>query len=144
VKAKRLRDAGKITEGAEVEIAWLAGTNDARSDEDVGGRSTTPSPVYDVTDDDGHAEKVDTGPQAAAVTDQPIPSGDGRRLRFVTKLDWDKAKPRLAPEPHDNRRAATMRHAAMADYAGKHELARFKCGMREGEWAKTGRGKHGP
>jgi hypothetical protein len=60
MKAKLLRKAGRITEGTEVEIASLAGTNDARSDKDVGGRSTTPAPVYDVTDDDGHAEKVDT------------------------------------------------------------------------------------
>jgi len=30
------------------------------SDEDVGGRSTTVAPVYEVTDDEGHAEKVDT------------------------------------------------------------------------------------
>ena len=60
MKAKLLRKAGKITEGAEVEIASLAGTNDARSDEDVGGRSNTVAPVYDVTDDEGHAEKVDT------------------------------------------------------------------------------------
>jgi hypothetical protein len=60
MKAKLLSKAGKINKGAEVEIASLAGTNDARSDEDVGGRSTTPAPVYDVTDDDGHAEKVDT------------------------------------------------------------------------------------
>jgi hypothetical protein len=60
MKAKLLRKTGKITKGTEVEIASLAGTNDARSDEDVGGRSTTPGPVYDVTDDKGHAEKVDT------------------------------------------------------------------------------------
>jgi len=60
MKARLLRRAGKITEGTEVEIASLAGTNDARSDEDVGGRSTTPAPVYEVTDDEGHAEKVDT------------------------------------------------------------------------------------
>jgi len=26
----------------------------------VGGRSTTVAPVYEVTDDEGHAEKVDT------------------------------------------------------------------------------------
>jgi hypothetical protein len=26
-----------------------------------GGRSTTLAPVYEVTDDEGHAEKVDTG-----------------------------------------------------------------------------------
>ena len=60
MKAKLLRKAGKITEGTEVEIASLAGRNDARSDEDVGGRSTTPAPVYAVTDDEGHAEKVVT------------------------------------------------------------------------------------
>jgi hypothetical protein len=60
MKAKLLRKAGEITEGTEVEIASLAGTNEERSDEDVGGRSTTPAPVYDVTDDKGHTEKVDT------------------------------------------------------------------------------------
>ena len=35
MKAKLLRDAGEITEGAEVEIGSPAGTNDARSDKDV-------------------------------------------------------------------------------------------------------------
>jgi hypothetical protein len=60
MKAKLLRDAGEITEGAEVEIASRAGTNDDRSDEDVGGRSKTVAPVYEVTDTEGHAEKVDT------------------------------------------------------------------------------------
>jgi hypothetical protein len=60
MKAKLLRKAGKITEGSEVEIASLAGTNDERSDEDEGGRSKTAAPVYDVTDDKGHTEKVDT------------------------------------------------------------------------------------
>ena len=59
MKAKLLRDAGEITEGTEVEIASPAGTNDARSDGDVGGRSIV-APVYEVTDDAGHAEKVDT------------------------------------------------------------------------------------
>ena len=49
-----------MPEGAEVEIGSAAGTNDVRSDEDVGGRSTTVAPVYEVTDDEGHAEKVDT------------------------------------------------------------------------------------
>ena len=53
MRAKLPRKAGKISEGTEVEIAWLAGTNDARSDKDVGGRSTTPAPVYDVSDDEG-------------------------------------------------------------------------------------------
>jgi hypothetical protein len=60
MKAKVLRDAGDIIEGTAVEIASLAETNDARSDEDVGGRSTTAAPVYAVTDTEGHAEKVDT------------------------------------------------------------------------------------
>ncbi len=60
MKAKLLRDAGEIIEGAEVEIASAAGTNDARSDEDLGGRSATVAPVYEVSDDDGHTEKVDT------------------------------------------------------------------------------------
>ena len=60
MKAKLLRDAGKITEGAKVEIASRAGTNEVRSDKDVGGRSTVAAPVYEVTDDKGNAEKVDT------------------------------------------------------------------------------------
>ena len=60
MKAKLLREAGEIIEGAEVEIVSGAGTNDARSNRDVGGRSTTVAPVYEVTDDEGHAEKVDT------------------------------------------------------------------------------------
>jgi hypothetical protein len=60
MKAKLLHDAGKIPEGTEVEITSRAGTNDLRSDEDVGGRSTTAAPVYEVTDEEGNAEKVDT------------------------------------------------------------------------------------
>ena len=60
MKAKLLRDAGKIPEGAEVEVVSSAGTNDERSDEDLGGRSATVAPVYEVTDDEGHAEEVDT------------------------------------------------------------------------------------
>ena len=60
MKAKLLREAGGITKGTEVEIASRAGTNDSRSDEDEGGRSSTVAPVYEVTDDEGHAEKVDT------------------------------------------------------------------------------------
>ena len=35
MKAKLLRDAGEIAGGTEVEIVSGAGTNDARSDEDV-------------------------------------------------------------------------------------------------------------
>ena len=60
MKAKLLHDAGDIIEGTEVEIASPAGKNEARSDGDVGGRSTTAAPIYEVTDDEGHAEKVDT------------------------------------------------------------------------------------
>lgn len=60
MKAKLLHDAGDIIEGTDVEIASLAGTNDERSDEDVGGRSKSVAPVYKVTDDEGHQEKVDT------------------------------------------------------------------------------------
>jgi hypothetical protein len=60
MKAKLLHDAGQIAKGEAVEIKSTAGHNDARSEKDVGGRSTTPEPVYEVTDDEGHAEKVDT------------------------------------------------------------------------------------
>ena len=60
MKAKVLRDAGQIREGEAVEIKSSAGQNDARSDEDVGGASTTPAPVYEVEDSEGHTEKVDT------------------------------------------------------------------------------------
>ena len=60
MKAKLLRKAGKIRRGAEVEIASRAGTNEVRDDKDLGGRSTTAAPVYEVTDDEGNAEKVDT------------------------------------------------------------------------------------
>ena len=60
MKAKLLRDAGKIAKGEPVEIKSSAGSNDARSDEDEGGRSTTPAPVYEVADGEGHTEKVGT------------------------------------------------------------------------------------
>jgi hypothetical protein len=65
MKARLLRDAGDIAEGTEVDIATRAGTNDIRSDKKARGRKargrrTTPAPVYKVTDDEGHAEKVDT------------------------------------------------------------------------------------
>jgi hypothetical protein len=60
MKAKLLHNAGRIAKGKVVEIRSSAGRNDARKDEDVGGRSTTPAPVYEVTDSEGHAEKVDT------------------------------------------------------------------------------------
>jgi hypothetical protein len=60
MKARLLNDAGDIRKGTVVEIASKAGTNDARTDEDVGGRSTTDAPIYEVTDIEGHAEKVGT------------------------------------------------------------------------------------
>ena len=60
MKAKLLTDAGDISEGTVVEIKSKAGTNDARTDDAVGGRSTTDEPVYEVTDGEGHAEEVDT------------------------------------------------------------------------------------
>ena len=60
MKAKLLSDAGEIKEGTAVEIASKVGTNDVRSDEDVGGRSTTAAPVYAVADSEGNVERVDT------------------------------------------------------------------------------------
>jgi hypothetical protein len=60
MKAKLLADAGKLSKGTTVNFRSRVGTNDARSDEDVGGRSSTAAPVYEVTDDEGHAENVDT------------------------------------------------------------------------------------
>lgn len=60
MKAKLLNDAGDIAEGEAVEIKSRVGRNDARSDDDVGGRSTTPEPVYEVTDSEGRTESVDT------------------------------------------------------------------------------------
>ena len=60
MKAKLLQDAGKITEGSVVEIASRAGTNTSRSADDEGGASTTSAPVYEVFDDVGNTEEVDT------------------------------------------------------------------------------------
>ena len=60
MKAKLLREAGEISEGTAVELHSHAGTNDVRTDEDVGGRSATVAPVYAVTDTEGNAEEVDT------------------------------------------------------------------------------------
>jgi hypothetical protein len=62
----------------------------------------------------------------------------------VTKLDWEKAKPKPAPKPRDDRRAMMLRQTAMAKYVAEHDLACFKCGAREAEWAKTGRSRRGP
>jgi hypothetical protein len=60
MRAKLLTDAGRIVRGAVVNISSRAGTNDARTELDVGGRSNTPQPVYVVTDTKGHTEEVDT------------------------------------------------------------------------------------
>ena len=60
MKAKLLRNAGEMVEGAVVEIKSGAGTNDARTGEDVGGSSEIVAPVYTVTDEEGHVEEVDT------------------------------------------------------------------------------------
>jgi hypothetical protein len=32
----------------------------------------------------------------------------------------------------------------MAEFVARHDLACFKCGTREGEWAKTGVSGRGP
>ena len=43
MKAKLLRDAGKIPEGTEVDVASRAGTNEVRSDQDVEGGVPPPA-----------------------------------------------------------------------------------------------------
>jgi hypothetical protein len=60
MKGKLLSDAGVIDEGTAVEIGTKTGMNNKRSAADVGGQTTTAAPVYAVTDEDGHAEEVDT------------------------------------------------------------------------------------
>ena len=60
MKAKLLCKAGEIEQETAVDIVTHAGTNELRSAEDLGGPSTTPAPVYEVADGDGHVEKVDT------------------------------------------------------------------------------------
>jgi hypothetical protein len=60
VKAKLLHEAGSIEKGATVEIGAKVGKNNRRGPDDEGGASTTSAPVYAVTDDDGHGERVDT------------------------------------------------------------------------------------
>ena len=60
MKGKLLSDAGVIDEGSTVDIGAKVATNADRCAEDVGGESTTPAPVYAVTDDEGHEEEVDT------------------------------------------------------------------------------------
>jgi len=60
MKMKLLRKAGEIDEETAVDVVTTVGTNESRSDRDLGGASTTPAPVYAVADDDGHVEHVDT------------------------------------------------------------------------------------
>ncbi len=60
MKAKLLRDAGEIHEGAAVDIVSCAGRNDSRTSDERAGQSKAPARVYEVADDDGHSEKVDT------------------------------------------------------------------------------------
>jgi hypothetical protein len=60
MKAKLLHKAGKIKKGAIVEVGGKTGDNDQRGPDDRGGASTTSAPVYTITDEDGHAEDVDT------------------------------------------------------------------------------------
>jgi hypothetical protein len=62
----------------------------------------------------------------------------------VTKFDWSKAQPKPAPAPRDNRRSAMLRQDAMLEFVARHDLACFKCGTYEGEWAKTGVSGRGP
>lgn len=60
MKAKLLRKAGNVKRGATVEVGAKTGTNDERGPEDSSSASTTPSPVYSITDEDGQTEEVDT------------------------------------------------------------------------------------
>ena len=60
MKAKLLHKAGNIKRGAIVEVGAKTGMNDERGSEDGGGASTTPAPVYAITDKDGQTEDVDT------------------------------------------------------------------------------------
>jgi hypothetical protein len=60
MKGKLLSDAGVIEEGTAVDVGAKVATNADRCADDVGGESTTPAPVYAVTDDEGHEEEVDT------------------------------------------------------------------------------------
>ena len=60
MKAKLLRDAGDIPEGAEVEVASRCRDERFALRRGLGGRSTSVAPVYNVTDDEGNAEEVDT------------------------------------------------------------------------------------
>jgi hypothetical protein len=60
MKGKLLSDAGILKKGTAVDLGAKVATNDDRSADAVGGASTTPAPVYEVKDSDGHKEEVDT------------------------------------------------------------------------------------
>jgi hypothetical protein len=60
MKGKLLSDAGVLKKGTSVDLGAKVATNEERSADDVGGASTTPAPVYEVKDSDGHKEEVDT------------------------------------------------------------------------------------
>ncbi len=61
MKAKLLCDAGEIREGTDVDVvSKKTGPEDASAANDPDGAKTQQAPVYRVTDDDGHAEDVDT------------------------------------------------------------------------------------
>ena len=62
----------------------------------------------------------------------------------MTKLDWSKAKPKPAPTPRNTRKSAMLRQTALVDFVARHDLACFRCGTREGMWAKTGVSGRGP
>ena len=67
MKGKLLCDAGLIEQGAVVEISSKIGVNNNRTAADAGGQSTSDAPVYAVSDEDGHAEEVDTRDIVATV-----------------------------------------------------------------------------
>jgi hypothetical protein len=60
MKAKLLRQAGKIEKGTTVDVGGKTGADDKRGPDDRGGASTTSAPVYAITDEDGQTENVDT------------------------------------------------------------------------------------
>jgi hypothetical protein len=60
MKARLLRQVGKIKKGATVDVGGKTGDNDKRAPDDSGGASTTSAPVYGITDKDGQTENVDT------------------------------------------------------------------------------------
>ena len=61
MKAKLLCDAGEIREGTAVDVvSKKTGPKDAHAANHPTGARAQPTPVYRVTDDEGHAEDVDT------------------------------------------------------------------------------------